>query len=105
MVRDNLSFLRVGHKDTDLPGAQLRLLYYPARKEPPQGGITRLIPHTDSHSVTLLFQKSPGLDVLSPSGEWIRAPALDDHILINIGDALQFWSGNQLKSTMHRYRS
>lgn len=66
-------------------------------------GITRLIPHTDSQSLTLLFQKNPGLDVLSPSGEWVRAPAWDDHILINIGDALQFWSGNQLKSTMHRY--
>jgi isopenicillin N synthase-like dioxygenase len=58
--------------------------------------ITRLIPHTDSHSITLLFQKNSGLDVLSPTGEWIRAPALDDHILINIGDALQFWSGNLL---------
>ena len=91
-----------GHKETEEPGSQLRLLFYPARKDPPMEGITRLIPHTDSHSITLLFQKTPGLDVLSPTGEWIRAPALDDHILVNIGDALQFWSGNQLKSTMHR---
>jgi len=92
----------IGHKETEMPGDQLRLLCYPARNEPPMNGITRLIPHTDSQSLTLLFQKTPGLDVLSPSGEWVRAPALDDHILINIGDALQFWSGNQLKSTMHR---
>jgi isopenicillin N synthase-like dioxygenase len=92
-----------GHKETEKPGSQLRLLHYPARKEPPVPGITRLIPHSDSQSVTLLFQKNPGLDVMSPNGQWVRAPALHDHILINIGDSLQFWSGNQLKSTMHRY--
>ena len=93
----------IGHNETELPGDLLRLLCYPARSEPPMEGVTRLIPHSDSRSLTLLFQKSPGLDVQSPTGEWVRAPAWGDHILINIGDALQFWSGNQLKSTMHRF--
>jgi len=87
---------------TKPPGSQLRLLHYPARDGPAPDGITRLIAHTDSQSLTLLFQKNRGLDVLSPNGEWIRAPAWDDCILCNIGDALMFWSGNQLKSTMHR---
>ncbi len=95
----------IGHNETELPGDLLRLLCYPARSEPPMDGVTRLIPHTDSRSLTLLFQKNPGLEVLSPTGEWVNAPAWDDHILINIGDALQFWSGNQLKSTMHRFHS
>jgi len=92
-----------GHKEDAKPGSQLRFLHYPARNEAPIPGITRLVPHSDSQSVTLLFQRNPGLDVLSPKGEWVRAPCWNDHILINIGDALQFWSGNQLKSTMHRY--
>jgi isopenicillin N synthase-like dioxygenase len=91
-----------GHQATEPPGSQLRMLHYPARVEPPDPNITRLIAHSDSQSITLLFQRNPGLDVLSPSGKWVRAPCWDDHILVNIGDALQFWSGNQLKSTMHR---
>jgi len=95
-------FFAQGHLDTLEPGSQLRLLHYPAREDGPVDGITRLIPHSDSTSVTLLFQQNPGLDVLSPNDSWIRAPAWRDHILINVGDAIQFWSGNQLKSTMHR---
>lgn len=95
--------ITIGHNENELPGDLLRLLFYPARAEPPRDGVTRLIPHTDSRSLTLLFQKNPGLEIMSPTGEWISAPAWDDHILVNIGDALQFWSGNQLKSTMHRF--
>ena len=95
--------ITLGHDEAEPPGDLLRLLCYPARGERPKAGVTRLIPHTDSRSVTLLFQKSPGLEVRSPTGEWVRVPAWDDHILINIGDALQFWSGNELKSTMHRF--
>lgn len=59
-------------------------------------------PHTDTGSVTLLFQDAPGLEVESPSGEWVKAPYLENHILLNIGDALSLWSGAQLKATMHR---
>ena len=58
--------------------------------------------HTDSGSVTLLFQRSAGLEVLSPSGTWVKAPCLEDTILINLGDALAFWSGRRLRATLHR---
>ncbi len=63
--------------------------------------------HRDSGSVTLLFQSVAGLEVLRhpPDGgepHWIRAPCLPGHILVNLGDALSFWSGNQLKATEHR---
>ncbi|CZR67586.1 uncharacterized protein PAC_17485 [Phialocephala subalpina] len=43
-----------------------------------------------------------GLEVLAPNGEWVKAPCEKDCILINLGDALSFWSGNQLKATLHR---
>ena len=59
-------------------------------------------PHTDTGSITLLFQNAPGLEVESPSGDWVKAPYLENHIVVNIGDALSLWSGAQLKATMHR---
>jgi len=34
--------------------------------------------------------------------EWVPAPHMDDCILVNLGDALSFWSGTQLKATLHR---
>jgi isopenicillin N synthase-like dioxygenase len=81
-------------------GSSLRMLMYPARTMRPEG--TRMVEHTDSGSVTLLFQQQAGLEVLSPSGHWVAAPCIKDSILINLGDALSFWSGAQLKATLHR---
>jgi len=95
-------FFADGHNPTMEPGSQLRLLHYPARNEKHDPKITRLIAHTDSTSVTLLFQRQQGLDVLSPQGEWFRAPAEKDLILVNLGDALSYWSGSMLKATAHR---
>lgn len=89
-----------GHREDMDPGSTLRLLYYPARDAPTQSG--RMSQHADTGSVTLLFQTCPGLEVQSPTGQWVRAPAPEDHILINIGDALKLWSGNRLKATLHR---
>lgn len=82
-------------------GNSLRMLMYPARAAEPTGS-TRMQPHTDSGSVTLLFQQTPGLEVLSPDNEWVSAPCTDDTILVNIGDTMAFWSGGQLKATKHR---
>lgn len=89
------------HKEDAGNGNGFRLINYPAREKSP-GEVTRMSPHTDSGSVTLLFQDTAGLEVESPSGEWIKAPCLKGHILVNLGDALCFWSGNQLKATLHR---
>jgi isopenicillin N synthase-like dioxygenase len=58
--------------------------------------------HADSGSVTLLFQTCSGLEVESPTGEWVAAPSIPGHILVNLGDALSFWSGGSLKATKHR---
>lgn len=84
-------------------GNQFRMIMYPARNDSPPGeATTRMNAHTDSGSVTLLFQTCAGLEVESPTGEWVNAPYLDDHILVNLGDALSFWSGGKLKATKHR---
>lgn len=59
-------------------------------------------PHSDSGSVTLLFQTCAGLEIESPSGDWVATPFEPGQILVNLGDALAFWSGGSLKATKHR---
>lgn len=66
--------------------------------------------HSDYGSLTLLFRQPSdqgGLQVLLPDGEqggdsWIDVPCLEDAIVVNIGDALEFWTAGQLRSTVHR---
>jgi len=61
-------------------------------------------------SMTLLFQRDVGgLQILlpgSPDGStpatWLDAPVVDDTVLVNIGDAFDFWTGGKFKSTQHR---
>ena len=90
------------HDENAGNGNQFRLISYPARPSEQSASTTRMSAHSDSGSVTLLFQTCAGLEVESPSGDWVPAPCLDDHILVNLGDALAFWSGGQLKATKHR---
>jgi len=104
----DINFFADAHKENVADGDRLRMLMYPAREESLLGvgedvGITRMVTHTDSNSMTLVFQTSPGLEVLSPDGStWTKAPYFEDCILVNLGDTLSFWSGGQLKSTLHR---
>jgi len=95
-------FFAKAHQENVGKGNSLRMLMYPARGSQPDTTGSRMQPHTDSGSVTLLFQQQPGLEVLGPEGEWVKAPCIKDCILINLGDALSFWSGCQLKATLHR---
>lgn len=58
--------------------------------------------HSDYGSITLLFQKDiPGLEVFLQD-EWISAPLLEDAILVNVGDQLEYWTNGLFKSTLHR---
>lgn len=93
------------HRETQENVNSLRMLMYPIRLDRSMYSTTtsRMAPHTDSGSITLLFQKSAGLEVMSPqSDEWVKAPYYQDCVLVNIGDTLSFWSGRQLKATLHR---
>ncbi|KIW70246.1 hypothetical protein PV04_02534 [Phialophora macrospora] len=98
------NFFATAHEETVSQDSSFRMILYPARSEMPafEGMGSRMAEHTDSGSVTLLFQRSAGLEVLSPSGRWVRAPHIQDCILVNLGDTLSFWSSGQLKATLHR---
>lgn len=96
------NFFAKAHAEDAGNGNQFRLICYPSRNHEPSRTTTRMSSHSDSGSVTLLFQTCPGLEVQSPSGDWVPAPHLPGHILVNLGDALAFWSGGRLRATKHR---
>lgn len=111
-------FFRACHDPKNGPsGSVFRLLYYPTL--PPSDdydGETdiRAGAHSDYGTITLLFQRpgQPGLEILtSERGDseekWYPVPVnpTDEPnvpILLNVGDALNFWTGGLLKSTVHR---
>jgi isopenicillin N synthase-like dioxygenase len=80
----------------------LRLLNYPPRV-PENAGQYGIGPHTDFGYTTILAQaQKPGLEILSRSGEWIKAPAYDGYLLVNNSDLLQRWSNDRFRSAPHR---
>ena len=81
----------------------LRTLYYPPLPEDISTIDTRLVEHSDYGSITLLFQDDVGgLQVQCTNGSYVEATPIQDTVLVNIGDALQFWTGGKLKSTKHK---
>ncbi|KAF3349844.1 hypothetical protein VD0002_g6260 [Verticillium dahliae] len=96
---------------------RMRLINYPAVScESPKrdavnndSGDIRAGAHSDYGSLTLLFRQPSdqgGLQVLrqddSAGPTWIDVPCLPNAIVVNIGDALEFWTAGRLRSTVHR---
>ena len=81
----------------------LRTLYYPALKTKSKPGQLRCGEHSDYGSITLLFQDGAGgLQVMNTSDEYVDAEPVEDSVIVNIGDCLQFQTKGILKSTKHR---
>ncbi|GBE83380.1 predicted protein [Sparassis crispa] len=59
--------------------------------------------HTDFGSVTILWsQPVTALQILSPDGKWRWIRHVDNAIVINAGDMMEFLSGGFYKATIHR---
>lgn len=84
----------------------LRLLHYPAVKSEVfrvNPGQVRAGAHSDYGSITLLFQDAAGgLQVQSPSGQFVDATPIENTCVVNAGDLLARWSNDTIKSTIHR---
>ena len=81
----------------------LRLLHYPPVTEIPQLGQLRAGEHADYGSISLLLQDAVGgLEIQTQQGEWITAPPIPGTLVVNVGDAMQHWTNNKLRSTLHR---
>lgn len=80
----------------------LRLLHYPPR-DPALEGQYGIGPHTDYGYCTYLAQaKKPGLEILTRAGDWIEAPALEGHFLVNNADMCRRWTNDRWRSAPHR---
>ena len=80
----------------------LRSLYYPSLPDTPHVK-SRLGEHSDYGSITLLFQDQVGgLQVQCANGNYIEATPIEGTVLVNIGDAMHFWTNGKLKSTKHK---
>lgn len=60
--------------------------------------------HTDFGSVTVLFNRLGGLQILPPGAdaEWCYVKPLPGHAIINLGDALVKFTNGLLRSNIHR---
>lgn len=86
---------------TTHPSANSRMLYYPAGS--PVTDDVGLGAQTDYQCFTILLCSSaPGLEIMSPSGRWVQAPAVPGGLVVNIGDMMMRWTNGLYKSTMHR---
>jgi isopenicillin N synthase-like dioxygenase len=95
---DQLSSL---HRLTSVSGDQVRWVHAPP--QPTDDRRTALGQHTDFGSVTVLFNRLGGLQVLPPnSHEWSYVKPLRGHAVINLGDAMVKFSAGILRSNIHR---
>ncbi|KIW35588.1 uncharacterized protein PV07_02275 [Cladophialophora immunda] len=100
-------FFREYHTKKD---NQLRLLHYPpVEAELLRGGaMERIAAHSDFGTMTLLFQDAVGgleVEDVHVKGQFNPAPYVPGTVVVNIGDFLQRWSNDTLKSTLHRVRA
>ena len=80
----------------------LRPIHYPPINEDPKDAV-RAAAHGDINLITLLMgAHGKGLQVKNSEGNWIDAVAMENELMINIGDMLSRHTNNVLKSTVHR---
>jgi isopenicillin N synthase-like dioxygenase len=79
----------------------LRLLKYLPQKQEERG--PPMTPHTDLGTLTLLFTRQPGLQVL-PAGtkEWRYVVPREGHAVVNLGDQMSLLTSNVLQTCLHR---
>lgn len=83
----------------------LRLLNYPdLGGQGVEPGQMRAGAHSDYGTVTLLRQDDApgGLQVRDVGGSWHDVPAVDGAYVVNVGDALERWTNDLWRSTVHR---
>lgn len=90
------------HRLRGVSGDQVRFIKAPP--QPKDDKRTALGEHTDFGSVTVLFNRIGGLQVLPPGegAEWCYVRPLPGHAIINLGDAMVKFTNGLLRSNIHR---
>ncbi|KAN0094766.1 Clavaminate synthase-like protein [Tylopilus felleus] len=78
--------------------------YYPrSAEEEAKTNNVWLKGHTDFGSITILWsQPVAALQILSKDGQWRWVKHIDNALVVNAGDALDFLTGGYYKGTVHR---
>lgn len=80
----------------------LRAIHYPPITKEPLSSL-RAEQHEDINLITLLVGASAdGLEILNKNYEWLPVTAGPGEIVVNVGDMLQRFTNDKLKSTTHR---
>lgn len=88
------------------PTVLFRIFHYPALPDNEVADEWGVGEHTDYGLLTLLAQDElGGLQVRTPSGEWIEVPAEPGVLVCNIGDMLDRLTEGRYRSTPHRVRN
>ncbi|GAB1194371.1 hypothetical protein APSETT444_003616 [Aspergillus pseudonomiae] len=94
------SLARYHKKDFASPTSLEILKYLPYTPESEKVGH---VPHTDMGSLSMVFAEVGGLQVFHPGkNAWTFIEPKPGHAVCNIGDSVEFLSGNTLKSSLHR---
>ncbi|EEH22630.2 hypothetical protein PABG_04841 [Paracoccidioides brasiliensis Pb03] len=90
------------HRLHGVSGDQVRMIKAPP--QPPGDRRTALGQHTDFGSVTVLFNRVGGLQILPPGqdADWCYVRPLPGHAIINLGDAMVKFTNGLLRSNIHR---
>ncbi|CAM9249777.1 unnamed protein product [Laminaria digitata] len=84
------------------PMSALRLLHYSSEVSDPEKGVLGTGAHSDYGMMTMLATDDvPGLQV-KLHGEWCDVPPRPGAFICNLGDMLQRWTNDNLRSTVHR---
>lgn len=58
--------------------------------------------HTDYELFSFVFSRGPGLEVRSPSGEWIQASGTSKSVVLLPGDMAEVLTNGRIQSCLHR---
>jgi isopenicillin N synthase-like dioxygenase len=89
------------------PLTQMRLLHYPAQDfaqgDLPQGNMIGARAHRDFGFFTILLQDDVGgLEVSTPSGEWVVAPPMENTFVVNVAEMFKLVTNGRFSSALHR---
>ncbi|PON35582.1 Oxoglutarate/iron-dependent dioxygenase [Trema orientale] len=82
----------------------LRIINYtPPESVKEEDEVEGLGKHTDMSCITIVYQDQVGgVQVRSKQGKWLDINPSEETLLINIGDLMQAWSNEKLRSSEHR---
>ena len=89
------------HRISEPSGCHVRFIHAPPQPVHDRG--TALGEHTDFGSLTILFNRIGGLQVLLPdTSDWVYVRPMPGCAIVNLGDAMVKFTGGVLRSNLHR---